>query len=581
MASHKTTDPAPLKQKVLIYVRVSTHWQVDKDSLSVQKRELIAYSEMILGINDYVIFEDAGFSAKNTDRPAYQEMMARLRTGEFSHLLVWKIDRISRNMLDFANLYEELQRLGVTFISKNEQFDTSTAMGEAMLKIILVFAELERKTTAERVTAVMLSRASNGQWNGGRVPFGYEYDKETGEFHFRDDEIRLYYKILDLYEDSNSLTNVARVLNRNGYQTRSGNQWSANALYGILTNPWYIGSYRYNVHDDGVGTHERGEDEWIIVPAHHEPAIDESRFERIKAIMRKNSKLTRRTIDNAVRSNIHPFAGMVKCGKCGNLYYASLGTTRAAGTRPSAYNCSMRRKTDVNCTNKYISDFVLCPFVFNFMSNLLRCKGSITDETKLSSLQAKLLSGVDFVHVKSIDNESLTAIRGLLASGYSGIEFQESAKNVGRSDTTSDVSALESKGKKLQNALSRLKALYLYGENDMNEAEYYAERSNIISEIEDNERRLAEIAAAGLDTRAQEDEFIRKSSYFIMVKTLMDSRHVSYNETIAPLDKTIPRAFLKSTIDHVTVLDGAVTEIAFLNGITCKFEYENKETGPS
>ena len=126
-------------QKVAIYIRVSTAMQIDKDSLQVQKRELTAYSEMVLGIKDYVIFEDPGYSAKNTDRPDYQRMMERLRTGEFSHLLVWKIDRISRNLLDFAQMYAELKRLGVAFVSKNEQFDTSSAIGEAMLKIILVF----------------------------------------------------------------------------------------------------------------------------------------------------------------------------------------------------------------------------------------------------------------------------------------------------------------------------------------------------------------------------------------------------------------------------------------------------------
>lgn len=162
--------------KVAIYIRVSTHWQVDKDSLKVQERELISYCQMVLGINDYVVFTDPGYSAKNTDRPDYQAMMDRIRTGEFSHLLVWKIDRISRNIIDFATMSEELKRLGVAFVSKNEQFDTSTAMGEAMLQIIMVFAQFERKQTSERVTAVMLSRAGNGQWNGGRVPYGYLWD---------------------------------------------------------------------------------------------------------------------------------------------------------------------------------------------------------------------------------------------------------------------------------------------------------------------------------------------------------------------------------------------------------------------
>ena len=169
-------------KKAAIYIRISTHWQVDKDSLKVQRRELIAYVTLVLGITDYVVFEDPGYSAKNTDRPEYQAMMDRIRTGEFTHLVVWKIDRISRNLIDFAAMHDELQSLGVTFVSKNEQFDTSSAIGEAMMRIILIFAELERKTTAERVTAVMLSRASDGQWNGGRVPFGYSWSKETKTF---------------------------------------------------------------------------------------------------------------------------------------------------------------------------------------------------------------------------------------------------------------------------------------------------------------------------------------------------------------------------------------------------------------
>jgi len=107
-------------QKVAIYIRVSTHWQVDKDSLKVQERELTAYCELVLGIKDYVVFTDPGFSAKNTERPAYREMMSRVRSGEFSHILVWKIDRISRNLLDFATMYAELKELGITEMSTEE-----------------------------------------------------------------------------------------------------------------------------------------------------------------------------------------------------------------------------------------------------------------------------------------------------------------------------------------------------------------------------------------------------------------------------------------------------------------------------
>lgn len=120
--------------RVAIYVRVSTLHQIDRDSLPMQKQDLLAYAKLMLNTDDCVIFEDAGYSGKNTDRPKFQEMMSQMRAGAFTHLLVWKIDRISRNLLDFATMYNELKALGVTFVSKNEQFDTSTAMGEAMLK---------------------------------------------------------------------------------------------------------------------------------------------------------------------------------------------------------------------------------------------------------------------------------------------------------------------------------------------------------------------------------------------------------------------------------------------------------------
>ncbi len=189
--------------RVAIYVRVFTHYQIDKDSLPVQKEELTAYAKYVLNASSYEVFEDAGYSVKNTDRSDYQKMMSRVRSGEFTHILVWKLDRISRNLLDFAVMYDELKKLGVTFVSKNEQFDTSSAMVEAMLKIILVFAELERKMTAERVTAVMVARAGNGQWNGGRVPYGYSRDGVTETFSIVEEEANV---VLRMYDSTKNVT---------------------------------------------------------------------------------------------------------------------------------------------------------------------------------------------------------------------------------------------------------------------------------------------------------------------------------------------------------------------------------------
>ena len=154
--------PGHIKRKAALYVRVSTKYQVDKDSLPLQRKKLKEYCKMY-DIEEYQIFEDDGYSAKNTDRPNFQKMMDCIRKGDYTHLIVWKVDRVSRNLLDFATMYQELKERKVTFISLNEQFDTSTPIGGAMLKIILIFAELEREMTSERVTAVMLDRAEIGR----------------------------------------------------------------------------------------------------------------------------------------------------------------------------------------------------------------------------------------------------------------------------------------------------------------------------------------------------------------------------------------------------------------------------------
>ena len=218
-------------KKAALYVRVSTNYQVDRDSLPMQRQDLITYAKLMFGIEDYVIFEDAGYSGKNTERPEFQHMMKRIRNGEFTHLLCWKIDRVSRNLLDFAAMYQELKDLNVTFVSKNEQFDTSTAIGEAMLKIILVFAELERNMTSERVTATMLSRAQNGLWNGGKVPYGYSYDKESKSFSADLEESVIVHKIFDIYTEHHSIVTVARTLNEDGYTTRANNTWSPVSIF--------------------------------------------------------------------------------------------------------------------------------------------------------------------------------------------------------------------------------------------------------------------------------------------------------------------------------------------------------------
>ena len=559
--------------KVAIYIRVSTHYQIDKDSLQVQRRELIAYAQMVLGIQDFVIFEDPGYSAKNTDRPDYQKMMDRLRTGEFSHLLVWKIDRISRNLLDFANMYQELKNLGVTFVSKNEQFDTSSAIGEAMLKIILIFAELERNITSERVTAVMLSRAENGQWNGGRIPYGYDFDKKEKVFSLNPIENKIYNLILDLYEQYQSVLYVTRYLNDQGFRTRSGKEWTTTAVYKILTNVFYTGDYLYNVHKGGKGTDKRSDAEWVRIEAHHVASVSYERFDRIQFILKRNKRGGVPEGETYIKKNIHVFGGLVSCGKCGSNMSATLDRRRADGWRPSIYGCSKRRHNDTKCRNKYISDIILGPFVFNYIANIIRSKDAVNAKTGLDALEKKLLRGSVFYDVESIGAEGLGQLLDLMQAGSTGIEYRPPRVLEKSAASISEREVLQTRKRKHEIALNRLKTLYLYGDSEMAEKDFIIEQKRIMDQINEIDEALHSMKDED-DGPLADDEFIEKASYFIMVQKLLDDRTVDYEKYIRRIDPMVPRAFLRSVISKITVEDGRVASIEFKNGMVHTFSYK-------
>lgn len=560
------------KLKAAIYIRVSTVYQVDKDSLQVQRRELIAYCEMVLGITDYEIFEDAGYSAKNTDRPDYLRMMDRLRTGEFSHLLVWKIDRISRNLLDFSAMYQELKSLGINFVSKNEQFDTSNAISEAMLKIILVFAELERNMTSERVTAVMLSRATNGQWNGGRVPFGYDYSKDTQKFTINEAQAKVVQMIADMYEQYQSLLYVSRQLNEAGYKTRAGNKWTPTAVYTILSNPFYKGCYLYNVHDAGNRSAVKDKSEWLVFEDHHPAILSEIQFDRISLSLKRNRRGGVKKEEARINKNIHIFAGKVHCGQCGNLMSATLDRRRANGYRPSIYGCSGRRATRT-CQNKYISDLRLVPFVFGYIANIIRAKDEVAAGMTIDKLEQRLLTGDAFFGIDHIEVEGLTQIYDLLRSGKTGLEYEPPQTYPLQDDSETEYSLLQNRKQKAERALNRLQTLYLYSDEPLPEKDYIISRTQLVEELQQIEGRLKKFDIAESNNAKVNDEFLAKASYFIMVEKLLDA-DIDYEEYIQSADLEIPRNFVLATIENIIVSDGNVQSIVFKNGITHNFIYK-------
>ena len=559
-------------QKAAIYCRVSTLHQVDKDSLPMQRQDMINYAKYVLSIEDYEVFEDAGYSGKNTDRPAFQSMMERIEHGEFSHVLVWKIDRISRNLLDFATMYAKCKKLGVTFISKNEQFDTSTAMGEAMLKIILVFAELERNMTSERVTATMIARAADKQWNGGRVPYGYHYDKASKTFSIREDEAVVVRQIYDLYAKLKSLQYTADALNRDGLKTRRGYEWSAATCHIILSSPFYLGTLRYNYRDESEKTFSfKDKSEWVLIPNHHDPLVTQEQYDYCQYWLAKNAK--RNGHQHAQHAHIHIFAGLIHCGYCGALMVASQGARHANDYRPSIYVCGSKRQHK-NCPNKFTYDPEVGNFVFRYISNMIHLKAIFKPSMREQRIEHVLTDGLPGLHIR--DASSLSALRRmLLAQSDARTYFStQEAPQKQNQKLMKEKTALLAEIRKQQRALSRLDELFLFADSPMPQKDYLLKKQQILDKIVACQEQLHRLRQDSIFTSTLSDEqFVFQASSLLLQKALQE-RRIDIQQLTADVGRPALKDFVGFVITSIVSKDGKVMEITFRNGMTHTFQYD-------
>ena len=557
------------QNRVAIYIRVSTTHQIDKDSIPMQRNDLVSYARLMLNTDDYAIFEDAGYSGKNTDRPNFQKMMSQIRSGDFTHLLVWKIDRISRNLLDFSSMYKELKELGVVFVSKNEQFDTSTAMGEAMLKIILVFAELERNMTSERVSATMISRASNGQWNGGRVPFGYDYDYESKTFSINKQESEVVKLIHDKYEEMQSLVQEARYLNEHNFTTREGNEWSPVTLLIILRNIFYCGDYQYNTLKEGNRQKIKDRSEWIIVENHHDAIINREQKERIISKLESRKRLDKRIRET---KNIHVFSSLLICSSCGKAMWAT-PTNRKNDWACSKYVCkSYARRMSQKC--KSVSDPIIGEFVFNLVLNIMNAQKTINGIRSYKELEKQLLTGIAFSNVESIERDGLEELYTVLCESDKSMDAFGKPQKIVKKKTVSELSKLRSEKKKLEIALDRLTNLYLFSEIAIPEKEYLIQKTKLTSSLDEINESIGIINSGEWNQSMSDTEFIRQASEFILTKKLEERNYVSYKSLAMSVDNSVLKAFVEKIVDCITVESGRIQKIIFKNGIVQKFNYK-------
>lgn len=342
--------------------------------------------------HEFFIYEDEGFSGKNTKRPEFLRMMQDAKRKAFQQVVVYRLDRISRNIVDFMTITDKLQTSGIGFISINERFDTTTPMGRAMMQIAAVFAQLERETIAERVQDNMLMLSYTGRWLGGKTPFGFSSERVAQNLAMGieksysrlvpNEEMELVKLIFDKYEELGAIHAVQVYLYEHQLLTRDTSRTTDNFIKGVLSNPVYCvadeaaknyfdelgsktigdvalwdgqhGIMPYNRHSKNrSGVFWRDANDWVMAIGEHEGVIDGGRFTRIQRRIAVNKERY-----NSFASTANDYAllsGILYCAKCGKRMYTKPQNKKGRGASADSwfYVCETQKKyTSKACSCK-------------------------------------------------------------------------------------------------------------------------------------------------------------------------------------------------------------------------------------
>ncbi len=357
----------------LIYGRQSVD---KKDSISIEGQIELCKKECH---GEFKVFSDKGYSGKNIDRPAFKEMMKLVEHGGVERIIVYRLDRISRSITDFGRIWDFLNSHHTEFVSVNEKFDTSTPVGRAMVYIIMVFAQLERETIAERIKDNYHQRARRGAFLGGPAPFGFQIERtviggKAASMLKPNDDTAILQQIFEKYAYSNvSLSKIAAWLVEQKVPGIGRKTWDNVSISRILHNPSYVkadadiyyfykqkGLIMYNDIDEYTGQkalwlfgkRDRGMNKYadlheqLLAIAHHDGVIDSKTF-----LICQNKLDSNRQIKNTGSGKYSWLSGIIKCGYCGY-------SMRVISSNGYVYfSCSGKTNLKL-CTAKHIKPYV-------------------------------------------------------------------------------------------------------------------------------------------------------------------------------------------------------------------------------
>ena len=368
-----------MSKRVAIYCRVSTIEQAEEGySIDEQNVKIREYCERE-GHEIYNLYEDRGISGKNiTNRPGIKQLLEDATNNKFDLVIVWKLNRISRKLLDILNIVDLLNKHNIAFRSLTESFETETPSGKLQLNIMGAIGEFERETIAENVKLGLVARARDGRWCGG-VVLGYDLvelpnqgkKRKNTILKINEVEANTVRRIFDLYSQGHGYKAVVNRINNEGRKTKRNSSFAVSTVKDILQNPVYIGKIRYNVRQDWSKKRRNNINaNPILSDGIHEPIIDIETWNKVQVILKERSKK-----HNKIYDSEFPLTGILRCPVCGAGMTINRSTSkRKDGTRRinEYYSCgNWKNKGTAVCNSNSIRVEIADEYVLNKIMELI------------------------------------------------------------------------------------------------------------------------------------------------------------------------------------------------------------------
>lgn len=359
--------------RVLAYLRVSTEEQAEEGfSIPAQRQRVADFCRSQWGgaaaVSWYV---DEGQSARKLDRPALSRLRAEAAPGDV--VMVLRLDRLTRSVLDLYTLLKEWEERSVFFRSVTEPYDTTSTEGRFMIGLLALLAEWERLRIAERVREVMVHTVRQERRHLSRPPLGYRLS--GGRLVVEEREAALVRELFRRYAAGEGRRAIAAALNRRGLRTKQGREWTDFTVGYILRNPVYRGKVAWGRI---IQRGRRNPVEPVVVAGEHPPLVDEETWQRVRERAARQGRSSPRA-----GSAIHPLSGIARCGLCGAPIH---GLTQRRGSRQERcyYRCANRQRKG-GCSLPYLP----APWV---EEQVLKQLSPLGDRPSLEAVASRLLA---------------------------------------------------------------------------------------------------------------------------------------------------------------------------------------------